>query len=93
MAAGGFSGARVTHSSAQKGRLPDVAWEVELGAQKGHLLAVAQKIKSEPKQHSAGALRRFPETGSRGCRGNGQSPQEMHFLGLWRHHPHRAQSA
>ena len=30
MAAGGFSGARVSHSSAQKGRLPDVAREVEL---------------------------------------------------------------
>jgi len=44
MAAGGFSGARVSHSSAQKGRFPDVAREVGLGAQKGHLLAVAQKI-------------------------------------------------
>jgi len=44
MAAGGFSGARVSHSFAQEGRLPDVAREVELGSQKGHLLAVAQKI-------------------------------------------------
>jgi len=38
MLAGGFSG------SARIGCLPDVAREAELGAQKGHLLAVAQKI-------------------------------------------------
>jgi len=72
------------------GHILVVTQELERGAQKGDLLAEAQKIENEPKQHSAGALGWLSETESHGRRGNGRPPQEEHFLGLWRHHPHRA---